>query len=227
MCPILAICIFLFFYNEPELGARINPSFPSSIGRGTNPRPPIVSRVLYPQTTAFTLFICLLSNGLDKECHVSIYLAFETNETRLKWWLKPQFTILGYGSIVNCRPPNQWFSTGGSRSTFGLQTLKLCCDTRFQHAFSACGCVFKVNILVSANQRNFFENATTCSKRMHKTLVATQLYLWVARTWVKCVNLFCGIAITGLDNGIGTFFFHLLEIQTGTDYSSSRPKAPI
>jgi len=35
---------------------------------------------------------------------------------------------------------------------------------------------FKVITLVWANQRNFFENATTCSKRMRKTLVATQLY---------------------------------------------------
>ncbi len=32
-------------------------------------------------------------------------------------------------------------------------------DTRFQHAFTACSCVFKVLTLVWANQRNFFENA--------------------------------------------------------------------
>ncbi len=53
--------------------------------------------------------------------------------------------------------------------------LKLSCDSRFQRAFTACSCVFKVIALVWANQRNFFENATTCSKRMRKTLVATQL----------------------------------------------------
>jgi len=40
----LATCIFLFFYNEPELGVGINPCMaltplPSSIGRGSNPRP--------------------------------------------------------------------------------------------------------------------------------------------------------------------------------------------
>jgi hypothetical protein len=29
--------------------------------------------------------------------------------------------------------------------------------------------------LVDSNQGNFFENSTACSKRMHKTLVATQL----------------------------------------------------
>ncbi len=41
--------------------------------------------------------------------------------------------------------------------------VKLSCDSRFQLAFTAC------------NQGNFFENATTCGKRMRKTLVATQL----------------------------------------------------
>jgi len=53
--------------------------------------------------------------------------------------------------------------------------LKLSCDSRFQRAFTAYSCVFKVITLVWSNQRNFFENATTCSKRMRKTLVATQL----------------------------------------------------
>ncbi len=42
--PHLAICTFLFFYNEPELGVGINPSMgmspiPSRIGEGSNPRP--------------------------------------------------------------------------------------------------------------------------------------------------------------------------------------------
>ncbi len=42
--PHLATCIFLFFYNEPELGVGINPGFaltppPSSIGWGSNPPP--------------------------------------------------------------------------------------------------------------------------------------------------------------------------------------------
>ncbi len=41
--PHLATCIFLFFYNEPELGVEIDPGMdltplPSSIGRGSNPR---------------------------------------------------------------------------------------------------------------------------------------------------------------------------------------------
>jgi hypothetical protein len=42
--PHLATCIFLFFYNEPELGVGIDPGMaltplPSSIGQGLNPRP--------------------------------------------------------------------------------------------------------------------------------------------------------------------------------------------
>jgi len=53
--------------------------------------------------------------------------------------------------------------------------LKLRCDERFTHAFTACGCVFKEITLVSSNQDNYFENATACSKRTLKTTVATQL----------------------------------------------------
>jgi len=42
--PHLATCIFLLFYNEPELGVGINPGMaltplPSSIGQGSNPQP--------------------------------------------------------------------------------------------------------------------------------------------------------------------------------------------
>jgi len=43
--PHLATCVFLIFYNEPELGAEIiDPGMaltplPSSIGQGSNPRP--------------------------------------------------------------------------------------------------------------------------------------------------------------------------------------------
>ena len=44
--PHLTTCIFLFFYNGPELGVEIGPGMrmaltplPSSIGRGSNPRP--------------------------------------------------------------------------------------------------------------------------------------------------------------------------------------------
>jgi hypothetical protein len=53
--------------------------------------------------------------------------------------------------------------------------LKLCCDERFTHAFTAYGCVFKEITLVGSNQRNYFENPTACSKHTLKTTVATQL----------------------------------------------------
>jgi hypothetical protein len=59
--------------------------------------------------------------------------------------------------------------------SFKNSHLKLSCDERFTHAFTACGCVFKEITLVGSNQGNYFENATTCSKRMLKTRVATQL----------------------------------------------------
>jgi hypothetical protein len=41
--PHLATCIFLFFYNEPELGVGIDPGMaltplPSRIGQGLNPQ---------------------------------------------------------------------------------------------------------------------------------------------------------------------------------------------
>jgi len=44
MCPIWLLVFFLFFYNESDLGAEIDPimaltPLPSSIGRGSNPQP--------------------------------------------------------------------------------------------------------------------------------------------------------------------------------------------
>jgi len=66
--------------------------------------------------------------------------------------------------------------------------MKLSCDSRFQRAFTACSCVFKVITLVLANQRNLFDNTTTCSKRIRKTLVATQLkVLFFFWTILSCV----------------------------------------
>ncbi len=62
------------------------------------------------------------------------------------------------------------------KNVFLHLSLKLRCDERFTHAFTACGCVFKEITLVGSNQGNYFENATECSKRTLKTTVATQLY---------------------------------------------------
>ncbi len=54
--------------------------------------------------------------------------------------------------------------------------LKLLCNERFTHAFTACsGCVFKEFTLVGSSQGNYFESTTACSKRTLKTAVAIQL----------------------------------------------------
>jgi len=64
----------------------------------------------------------------------------------------------------------RWFEATACRK---YREIKLRCDSRFQRAFTACSCVFKVITLIRANQRNYFENATACNKRTLKTLVAT------------------------------------------------------
>jgi hypothetical protein len=60
VCPVWLHVFFLFFYNETELGAEIDPVMvltpvPSSIGLDGDQTHdlPTVSRVLYPLTTAF------------------------------------------------------------------------------------------------------------------------------------------------------------------------------
>jgi len=58
-----------------------------------------------------------------------------------------------------------------------IRFLKLRCDERFTHAFTACSCVLKAITLFGSNQGNYFENAIACSKRTLKTTVATQLYI--------------------------------------------------
>ena len=44
--------------------------------------------------------------------------------------------------------------------------LKAHCDTRFQQAFTAFICVFKVITLVGSKQRNYFGNANACSNAL-------------------------------------------------------------
>ena len=39
--------------------------------------------------------------------------------------------------------------------------VKLRCDERFTHAFTACNCVLKGVTLIGSNQGNFFKNAIT------------------------------------------------------------------
>jgi len=62
-----------------------------------------------------------------------------------------------------------------SFAVLAKEGLKLSCDSHFQRAFTACVCIFKVITLVGANQGNYVENATACSKRTLKTTVVTQL----------------------------------------------------
>ncbi len=68
--------------------------------------------------------------------------------------------------------------------------VKLRCDERFTHAFTAYGCVFKEITLVGSNQGNYFENATACSKRMRKTTVATQLQCCAVTDYKNISDLF-------------------------------------
>jgi len=52
----------------------------------------------------------------------------------------------------------------------GKKGVKLCCDSRFQHAFTTCCCVFRVITLVWANQGNYLKTQThavnACWKRL-------------------------------------------------------------
>jgi len=75
-----------------------------------------------------------------------------------------------------------------------LMSLKLRCDERYTHAFTACGCVFNEITLAGSNQGNYFENENACSKRKLKTTVATQLkhtkrgeYLKINLTGIACI----------------------------------------
>jgi len=62
--PHLATCIFLFFYDEPELGVEIDPGMaltplPSSIGQGLNPQPSDHEPSAIPLDDSF----CLRNHG--------------------------------------------------------------------------------------------------------------------------------------------------------------------
>jgi len=104
---------------------------------------------------------------------------------RIASWAKIFWTQFSWQIQVSRRT---WFSTSfevwiarhkfeNESTLFTLlqANFKLRCDMHFQCAFTACGCVFKVITLVWANQSNYFENETACSKRTLKTCVSTQL----------------------------------------------------
>ncbi len=58
-------------------------------------------------------------------------------------------------------------------------SVKLRCDERFTHVFTACGCVFKVIMLVGSNRGNYFENDAACSKRRWKRVSQRSLRIHV------------------------------------------------
>jgi len=73
----LATCIFLFFYNGPELGVEIGPGMrmaltplPSSIGRGSNPRPSDREPIALPLDHSFRL---VERFQVAIECKTAIY----------------------------------------------------------------------------------------------------------------------------------------------------------
>jgi len=88
--------------------------------------------------------------------------------------------------------------------------LKPRCDDRFQHVFTAWGCVFKVITLVGTNQGNYFENATKGCKRTVKTRVATQLNGRALRT--SGINLCLCSNVHQFSRDLNSIFL-LLQLQ--------------
>jgi hypothetical protein len=89
--------------------------------------------------------------------------------------LRRIFTKAANPITVKLNYKDHFYKARTNKFVIIFRSLKLRCDSRFQRAFTACSCVFKVTTLIGSNQGNYFENATTCSERMRKTLVATQL----------------------------------------------------
>jgi hypothetical protein len=89
-----------------------------------------------------------------------------------KYFVKEVFFCSGYLTIIFSTDPK--CPTKFDRSSLKERT-KATFNTRFQLAFTACGCVFKEITLVGSNQSNFFERAPACNKRMLKTTVSIQL----------------------------------------------------
>ncbi len=130
-----------------------------------------------------------------------------------------------------------------NRSHVQISKFKLRCDSRFQSVLTACVCVSELITLVDLNQRNFFENATACSKRTLKRLSQLSLsdknqtinseinkyhyegrlkcILWqCSKTNVKILCLFC-TADCKLPNGIVCRTSKTLDLSTdcnGTTY---------
>jgi len=98
--PHLSTCIFLFFYNEPELGVGIDPGMaltplPSSIGRGLNPWPSDCEPSALPLDHGFRLTYLLLTSLTSVS---TFFLAF-------RYWLFMLLTLVGV-KISNIRMLN-------------------------------------------------------------------------------------------------------------------------
>jgi len=125
--------------------------------------------------------------GINSSClsyELNVILLMKLNDTLNSKWcvlameLKlDQVQVKTLAHTCNFDPVFRWKDYVWNKKFNKKIHLKLRCDTRFQRAFTACVCVFKVITLVWANQRNYFENATVCSICTLKTRVATQLYV--------------------------------------------------
>ncbi len=128
----------------------------------------------------FTNSFCERKSRKHKKTdNLTVFLRFWAPSTQKlhekRWW--------NWHSISSC-DINAKIKARKRRDGAVTRTLfKLSCDSRFQRAFSACSCIFKVLTLVGSNQSNFFDNATACNKLTLKTLVATQLYVIKPLKW--------------------------------------------
>ncbi len=103
-------------------------------------------------------------------------------------------------------------------------SVKLRCDERFTHAFTACICVFKVITLAWANQRNFFEmqlhavnacvkrsSQRSFSRRFAFSLLHTSQIRFCSRN--NIIHFFCKIENLCLFNRLWWLFCNFFCLQ--------------
>jgi len=77
-----------------------------------------------------------------------------------------------------------------------VKYVKLRCDTRFQRAFTACGCVFKVITLFGLNQSNFLKTQPHAVnarwKRMSQRSFSDHCWTAQLQSWWNWIMLFVG-----------------------------------
>jgi len=92
------------------------------------------------------------------------------------------------------------------KSHFSL-SVKLSCDERFTHAFTAFGCVFKDITLVGLNLGNYYENATAPVLNItnYELKLFSTIYWFLANNgWLK--------------NVLQNFFFQLSHVSVSTRF---------